>query len=208
MTAQLLVWSLIMRSMRSALALLGGVKPRLDEVKPRRAGRQPNEKMPSFLHHTFPETPDTGRLWTSLTPCRLWGRCAQLLREREREGDRRKEAEGLSKLSPPETIRLFLTVFWGIPTAIQFKLPRKLEGNYLRLSPLEIRLTCGSVTVMLDPVACVNKKLSLLIEFHCRFMEVRELNVVTVTVAMNCLLFWAMEDCHDSLGLLIFQTHS
>lgn len=134
--------------------------------------------------------------------------CRGSEREREREQGRRKEAEGLSKLSPPETIRLFLTVSWGIPTAIQFKLPRELKGNYLRLSPLEIRLTCGSVTVVLDPAACVNKKLSLLIEFHCRFMEARELNVVTVTVAMNCLLFCAMEDCHDSLGLLIFQTHS
>ena len=69
-TAEHLVWSLIMRSLRSALVLLGGgVKPRLDDVKPRGAGSSPARKC-HLSCATFPETPDTGRLWTSLTPCR------------------------------------------------------------------------------------------------------------------------------------------
>ena len=137
--AQCPLWSLMTRSMRSALGLLGGgIKLRLDEVKPQRCRETAQWENVIFpAPHTFPETPDTVRLWTSLAPCCLWGQRAQVLRERGR--GRRKEAEGLSKLSPPKTIRLFVTVFWGIPTAIQFKLPRELKGNYLRLSPLEIR---------------------------------------------------------------------
>ena len=107
-----------------------------------------------------------------------------------------------------------MTVFWGIPTAIQFKLPRELKGNYLRLSPLEIGkqkdrvfdlwLSHGHVrsSGLFQQKAFAVDRISLQVYVSART------ECSHVTVAMTHLLFCAMENRHDSLGLLIFQIHS
>lgn len=59
---------------------------------------------------------------------------------------------------------------------------------------------------MLDLVALQQKPFTV-DGINGRYMYVWELGVVMVTTARHCLLFYARENCHDNLGLLIFQIH-